>query len=166
MMTRVDELSSEDHINMSLVEFLEALARVADNVNFEAQIRAANTLRKTRRTETMKLNPAAAARYSMKKSQAKERNANPARRTRYQRKQEQRTLAHKILILVQKIAISAMGKDYADKFLRIRSSEKDLKALETDESSSEDEAPANFDSFTADEDSDEDRIYEANLIRP
>jgi len=166
MMTRVDELSSEDHVSMSLVEFLEALARVADNVNFEAQIRAANTLRRTRRTETMKLNPAAAARYSMKRSQAKEKSSSPARRARHQSKQEQRKLAHKILLLVQKMAISAMGKDYADKFLRIRSSERDLNQLDTDESSSEDEAPANLDSFTADEDSDEDRIYEANLIRP
>lgn len=165
-MTRVDELSSEDHVNMSLVEFLEALARVADKVNFEQQIRAAHTLRRTRRRETMKLNPAAAARCSMKKSQVKEKNSSPVRRARHQRKQEQRKLAHKILILVQKMAISAMGKDYADKFLRIRSSEKDLKQLETDESSSEDEAPANLDSFTADEDSDVDSIYEANLIRP
>ena len=68
MMTRVDELSSEQHVNMTLVEFLEALARLADKMDFGAQIRAANALRISRRRETLKLDPAAAAQYSIKKS--------------------------------------------------------------------------------------------------
>ena len=45
LMTRVDELSAEKHINMQLVEFIEALARIADKANLEPQIRAQNTLR-------------------------------------------------------------------------------------------------------------------------
>lgn len=55
-MTRLDELSSEKHINMSFVEFLEALARIADKANFEPQIRAQNTLRQSlKRRATMLL---------------------------------------------------------------------------------------------------------------
>ena len=36
MMSRVDTLSAERHINMTFVEFLEALARIADKANLGA----------------------------------------------------------------------------------------------------------------------------------
>ena len=64
------------------------------------------------------------------------------------------------------MAISAMGKEYADRFLRIRSSENDLKQLEAGESSSEDEDPDNTAELEPEDDSDEEAIYQANLIRP
>ena len=38
MMTRVDELSEEKHINMTFVEFMEAVARIADKCNFNSII--------------------------------------------------------------------------------------------------------------------------------
>ena len=43
------------------------------------------------------------------------------------------------MILVQRMAICSMGMEYAEKFLRIRSSEKDLKQLDSDSSTEEEE---------------------------
>ena len=38
MMTRVDELSEESHINMSLVEFFEAISRIADKTILRQEV--------------------------------------------------------------------------------------------------------------------------------
>ena len=38
MMTRINELSEDKHINMTYVEFMEAVARIADKCNFNTII--------------------------------------------------------------------------------------------------------------------------------
>ena len=40
MQSYVDELSAEDHVNMQLVEFLEAIARVAEKAGDAAGLEA------------------------------------------------------------------------------------------------------------------------------
>ena len=45
MMTRIDELSESKHTMMTFVEFLEAIARIADNCNFQPIIDDQNAKR-------------------------------------------------------------------------------------------------------------------------
>ena len=90
LMTRVDELSSEKHINMQLVEFIEALARIADKANFEPQIRAQNTLRQSlKRRQTQLLLEKSPAMAAMLQKQ-KQRRQRMSLKTQHLEKRKQR----------------------------------------------------------------------------
>jgi hypothetical protein len=131
MMTQVDELSMEAHTQMTLVEFLEAVARIADKCSFSNIVTFQNEKRES-------LKPPIEHGPSIPRRRKK---FTKVRLEQMRLKKEQKHLAHKIMIFSQKMGTYALSNEYGERFCRRRPLVKDLRKMneESEKEASEEE---------------------------
>ena len=100
MMTRVDELSEESHINMSFVEFLEAIARIADKTIVRSEVSKCIDMVREHLL-----------------SRADDRNRN---RQITPEQMNRISLAIKIHLTISKMVLNCMSQEYKQKFERFK----------------------------------------------